>query len=151
MKENENKNIDFESVGIVFIDEKIYETICKMPSLLNFKGKTHISFSEGIDHFPIRLLDFKENEKVDDMYYSVRDLKPFKKYLDNYSEYGKKLFCKEWDNEINVISYNEEGYEVYRMIVSSEKDCFMAIIAYPEEKSKDVSEWQFTKRLKPYM
>ena len=151
MKEKINKDIEIEPVGIVYVNEKICDAIIEMVSKLNLKGKTHISFTEGLDHLPISVLGFNESEKVDDMFYSVRDMKYYKSYMDAYNSFLKKEFKQKWDNDINVIVYQEEGYEINRMIVTTKKDCFMAIIAYPKEKSKDVSEWQFTKRLKPYM
>ena len=152
MKEKINENIELRMIDVKFedINPKVMDIILDIKDKMNMKGTTLLSFTEGLDHLPIEIVFFKESEKVDDMYYTIRDCKYRKEWMDEMNEMYKKMLGVDFDNYINTIVYEENGYEIYRMLITTEKNFLMAAIAYPKEKENEVSNWQMMKRLKKY-
>ena len=142
-----NKNIKLELIAIEWedVNPKIIEFILKLMEERKISGKTYIGIAKSLGELPI---PYSDDEIVDGIIYSVRNLNMAKGFLENYRKNYNMGSNIHFDNAITVTIEKSKDFEINTILFNAKNDYFMIRLGYPKTKEDMLNYNQMTKKLK---
>ncbi len=140
-------NIKLELIGIngEEVNPDIVDIIIKLIDERMISGNTYIGITKSLSELPIQ---YNNDEIIDGIVYSVRNLSGYKSYMNKHKREFSKLFNIKFDNYITVTVDNKKDYVKNSILFSTKNDCFIIKLEYPKIKENILDYNTVTKKLK---